>query len=215
MTKNKKFQFLSQICSVVLEDMDKRHYCMCCGNWFLLKDFRIATLISEYDEVGLYQDARCPTIIQGKECNGSSEYWVEEEIFLFYENEENKEIFNERVTKLLKKYKSVFNKEIEASYEPEEHYKMTLNQIDNIFTGVLPKQEFIQIEYYWFCLFYYKDLYEIKEYYKNCIMSGVEVDYSFINSPTQRQGEIPQITAHALYLFRKWVEKKLKRKQKK
>ena len=161
-------------------------------------DWLDGKIILKYDCI--IPQGETPILVEWNDFN------TDEDILLI--KRKQKEIFDERVTNLLEKYKSVFNKQIEASYEPEEHYRMTLNQIDNIFTGGLPKKEFIPTEY-WNCVFYYKDLYEIKEYYKNCIMGGVEVDYAFINSPTmnyQRQGVNSQIYAHTLYLFRKWLE---------
>ncbi len=119
-----------------------------------------------------------------------------------------KEIFNERVAILLEKYKATFNKELSSSLEPDEHIRMTISQIDDIFKGVLPPSEFIYTEY-WKVLFSHKELREIQEYYNSSIIRGGEVDYNFINSPSmkfQKLDENNQVYAHALYLFRKWVE---------
>jgi hypothetical protein len=119
-----------------------------------------------------------------------------------------KEIFNERVANLLEKYKATFNKDLSSSHEPNEHIRMTISQIDDIFSGVLSPLESIPTEY-WNVVFSYMELREIQEYYKSNIIRGAEVDYTFINSPSrdyQKQDENHQIVAHTLYLFRKWVK---------
>jgi len=165
---------------------------------YTYKDWLDGKLILKYD----YIIPKGETPILGE----WNDFNADEDILLI--KRKQKEIFDERVANLLEKYKSVFNKEIEASKEFEEHCRLTLNQIDSIFTGVLTPTEFIRTEY-WNCVFLYKDLCEIQGYYKNTIIRGVEVDYAFINSPRmnyQRQGVNSQIYAHTLYLFRKWVE---------
>lgn len=119
-----------------------------------------------------------------------------------------KEIFNERVANLLEKHKATFNKELSSSHEPNEHIRMTISQIDDIFKGVLPPYEFISAEY-WNVVFSHMEIREIKEYYKRNIIRGVEVDYAFINSPNrefQKIDENYQVIAYTLYLFRKWIE---------
>lgn len=119
-----------------------------------------------------------------------------------------KEIFNERVADLLEKYKATFNKELSSSHEPNEHIRMTVSQIDDIFKGVFPTSQFISTVY-WNVVFTYVELIEIQEFYKRNIIRGVEVDYTFINSPNreyQKQDENHQIIAHTLYLFRNWIE---------
>jgi hypothetical protein len=119
-----------------------------------------------------------------------------------------KEIFNERVADLLEKHKATFNKELSSSHEPNEHIRMTVSQIDDIFKPVLSPLESISIEY-WNVVFSYLELREIREYYKSNIIRGAEVDYTFINSPSrkfQKIDENNQVNAHTLYLFRKWIE---------
>jgi hypothetical protein len=165
---------------------------------YTYKDWLDGKLILKYDFI--IPKGENPILVEWNDFN------CEDDILRI--KRKQKEIFDERVTNLLGKYKSVFNKEIEASKEPKEHCRMTLNQIDTIFTGVLTPTEFIRTEY-WNCVFFYNDLSEIQKNYKNSIIRGVEVDYAFINSPTmnyQRQGENYQIYTHSLYLFRKWVE---------
>jgi hypothetical protein len=119
-----------------------------------------------------------------------------------------KEIFNERVAKLLEKYKVTFNEELMSSKDTEEHRKMTVSQIDDIFKGVFPTSQFISTEY-WNVVFSYMELRKIQQYYKSNIIRGVEVDYTFINSPNreyQKQDENHQVYTQTLYLFGKWVE---------
>lgn len=119
-----------------------------------------------------------------------------------------KEIFNERVTNLLERYKAIFNEELMSSKDTEEHRRMTVSQIDDIFNGELPPSEFISTQY-WNVVFSYLELREIQEYYKRNIIRGVEVDYAFINSPSsgfQKIDENYKVYAHTLYLFRTWIE---------
>lgn len=119
-----------------------------------------------------------------------------------------KEIFNERVANLLEKYKAIFNEELMSSKDTEEHRRMTISQIDDIFKGIFPTSQFISTVY-WNVVFTYVELREIQEYYKRNIIRGVEVDYAFINSPSREFPKIDenyQVYAHTLYLFRKWIE---------
>jgi hypothetical protein len=141
-----------------------------------------------------------PILVEWNNFNG------DEDILLI--KRKQKEIFNERVANLLENYKSTFNKELSSSLEPNEHIRMTVSQIDVIFTGVLSPLEYIPTKY-WNVVFSYMELREIQEYYKSKIIRGAEVDYNFINSPSrkfQKLDENNQVNAHTLYLFRKWIE---------
>jgi hypothetical protein len=165
---------------------------------YTYKEWLYGKIILKYDCI--IQKGRNPILVEW------GDFKCDEDILLI--KKKQKEIFNERVTNLLEKFKSFFKIEIEASQEFEVHCRMTLNQIDTILKGVLPQMELIPTEY-WNCVFFYKDLCEIQEYYRSNLIRGVEVDYSFINSPTmdyQRQDENPHIYAHTLYLFHKWIE---------
>jgi hypothetical protein len=118
-------------------------------------------------------------------------------------------IFNESVKELLEKLKNNFIQQYSDSEMREDLINGEINQCEDIMFGEIPDSELLYFEF-WNVPFENQYLQELRLFLKDNIKRGVRYNYCQVhspNSPYSFKGKyIPQVSAHALWNYYKWLK---------